>query len=105
LAGIPATGLGEIRTATTTDFGDCPNELASLPLGQIGSPLAVPPLLTAMNPLIDVLTSIGLNHLTSIELIQSTAKNLIDHATDRQGQMDHDDVAANLSSESYPQKK
>jgi HEAT repeat protein len=59
-------------------------------LGQIGSPLAVPPLLTAiqnttdpteMNSMIDALTSIGLNHPPSIDLIQSTAKNLINHST------------------------
>jgi HEAT repeat protein len=66
---------------------------AAQALGQIGSPLAVPPLLTAiqkatdpteMNSLIDALTSIGLNHPASIELIQSTAKNLINHSTDSQ---------------------
>jgi hypothetical protein len=37
-----------------------------------------------MNPLIDALSSIGLNHPASIELIQSTAKNLINHFTDSQ---------------------
>jgi hypothetical protein len=37
-----------------------------------------------MNSLIDALTSIGLNHPASIELIQSTAKNLINHATNSQ---------------------
>jgi HEAT repeat protein len=54
-------------------------------LGQIGSPLAVSPLLTAiqnatdpteMNSLIEALTSIGLNHPASIELIQNTDSQL-----------------------------
>jgi HEAT repeat protein len=62
-------------------------------LGQIGSPLAVSPLLTAiqnatdpieMNSLIEALTSIGLNHPASIELIKNTTKNLINHSTDSQ---------------------
>jgi HEAT repeat protein len=74
---------------------------AAQALGQIGSPLALPPLLiaiqkatdpTEMNSLIEALTSIatlapkaiGLNHPASIELIQSTAKNLINHSTDSQ---------------------
>jgi hypothetical protein len=37
-----------------------------------------------MNSLIEALTSIGLNHPASIELIQSTAKDLINHSTDSQ---------------------
>jgi hypothetical protein len=34
-----------------------------------------------MNSMIDALTSIGLNHPASIDLIQSTTKNLINHST------------------------
>jgi HEAT repeat protein len=89
--------LLQILTASTAIV----RSSAAQALGQIGSPLAVPPLLTAiqkatdpteMNSLIEALTSIatlapkaiGLNHPASIELIQSTAKNLINHSTDSQ---------------------
>jgi HEAT repeat protein len=63
---------------------------AAQALGQIGSPKAVFPLLTALekaidpkeiNLLIEVLTAINQNDSSSSSLIQSTAKKLINHST------------------------
>jgi HEAT repeat protein len=102
LGQIGATAaIPELITALTDPNPEI-SSAAAIALGQLKADQAIPtllqalavsPLLTAiqnatdpteMNSLIDALTSIGLKHPTSIELIQSTAKNLINHSTNSQ---------------------